>query len=267
MINHQAAHAAVDGNIFAVDERVALVAQESYYAGDVCRFAHTAGGMLGGVALAVVGSVGAVAVIGTGVYPAGCYRVDARHARQTDGQRVSQCRNAAFGCRIALGVGLRLEGTGRRNVHDGPHAAEVVFEELGQQVRSGHAHALNVEEVVVVAAFQNASVHQASVVDEAMDALRLIVEYQAGEVFQCLPVGYVAYKASHFITQLVHSFYLLEGHFAVDVDEVRLVTLCCKMFYNATADAAGSARYDNDSVHGWLMYVMSFLKSFPLVSL
>ena len=251
VVDHLFAHAAVDGDVLPVDEAVALVAKEFHHLRNVLGPAHPPGRVLCRVALVVDGPV-IFCMIGAGVNPSRRHGIDAGNTGQTDGQGMGQCGDAAFGRGIAFGVGLRLEGTGRGQVDDGADALEMVLEEAGQPVGGCHSYLLQIKKILVAGAAQDAAVHEARIIDEAMDAFGMLSENGFGKCLHRLFVGNVAGISVYPESLLLQGGRQFLCGVAVFVYEVDDVVLPGEPFDHAAADACRSAGDDNDSVHVFL---------------
>ena len=105
VVHHQMAHAAVYGQVDAIDEAVPVITEEEYGTHDVFRFTHSSRRVLLQVGRRIGGD-GSLGVETGRLNPAGCYGVDAGYTGQADGQGVGQGRDTALGSRVAFRVGL-----------------------------------------------------------------------------------------------------------------------------------------------------------------
>ena len=100
MVNHLLGHATVNADILASDEACLFAAKKQHHMGYVHGISHPTGRLLDGIGTFVNGISHIYLTRRNGVYPCS--------SRQAYRQCVRECRNAPFGCRIALGGELSI---------------------------------------------------------------------------------------------------------------------------------------------------------------
>ena len=111
VVDHQLRHATVNADILASDEACLFAAKKQHHMGYVHGISHPTGRLLDGIGTFVNGISRIYLTRRNGVYPCS--------SRQAYRQCVRECRNAPFGCRIALGLRLAHTVARRRNIDDG----------------------------------------------------------------------------------------------------------------------------------------------------
>ena len=111
VVYHLLGHTAVDAYILACDEASLVAAKEQYHIGYVQRVAYAPCRLLNGVG-SLVNGVGSV-------NPSGLNGIYSCFACKAHCQGVCQRGNAAFGCRVALGLWLAHSVARRGYVYNG----------------------------------------------------------------------------------------------------------------------------------------------------
>ena len=111
MVNHLLGHAAINTDILTRNKAGLVATKEQHHMGYVHGISHPTGRLLDGIGTFVNGISRIYLTRRNGVYPCS--------SRQAYRQCVRECRNAPFGCRIALGLRLAHTVERRRNIDDG----------------------------------------------------------------------------------------------------------------------------------------------------
>ena len=153
-----------------VDKGIPFVTKEKNSTGYISRFSYPLRRMLHDISFRICRHI-ILFMIASRINPTGSDRIHAGNSRKTDRKCMSQSRYSTFGCRITFRIGLRLESTGRRNIHNSTCTTEIVLKRKSQKIRSRYSHTLHIQEVFIRTIAQYSSICQASIIYQTVNLI------------------------------------------------------------------------------------------------